>query len=142
MKLISASKQELEVAFVCNSSDEVDKIKNLKAAVTHLAENGCANQLIIGDYNSNMNTDLNYVGYIQDPHNESRDFLFRLQEDNVFIDACRFLHPYDLIFTWKDHNTQKQSRIDIALDNQNFISGVIGMKNTPGTNLVTLIMQW
>ena len=89
VKLTSASKQELEIAFVCNSNDEVDKIKNLKAAVTHSAENVCANQLIIGDYSSSMNTNLDYVGYIQDPHRASRDF--GLQEDNIFIDVFRFL---------------------------------------------------
>ena len=72
------------------------KIRNLKAAVTHLADNGCTNQLIIGDYNSGMNKYLDYVGYTgQDTHHASRDFLFGLQEDNVFI----FLHPYDLSYT-------------------------------------------
>ena len=56
MKFTSASKQELEIAFIYNPNNEVDKIKNLKAAVTHLAENNCANQLIKGDYKSTMNT--------------------------------------------------------------------------------------
>ena len=66
----------------------------LKAAVTHLADNGCSNQLIIGDYNSSINRDLDYVGYTgQDPHQASKDFLFGLQEDDVFIDVYRFLHP-------------------------------------------------
>ena len=106
MTLTSASKQDLEIAFFYNANDEVEKIKNLKAAVTHLADNGCANQLIIGDYNSSMNTDLDYVGYSQDPHHASREFLFGLQEDNVFIDVYRFLHPYDLSYTCKVHNTQ------------------------------------
>ena len=75
VKLTSASKQELEIAFD----------KNLKAAVTHLAENGCANQLIIGDYNSSMNTDLDFVGYAQDPDHVSREFLFEVQEDNAVL---------------------------------------------------------
>ena len=35
VKLTSASKQELEIAFVYNPNDEVDRIKKLKAAVTH-----------------------------------------------------------------------------------------------------------
>ena len=70
--------------------------KNLKALVPHLAENGCANQLIIGDYNSSMKMDLDCVGYAQDPHHAFREFLFGLKEDNVFIDVFRFLHPYDL----------------------------------------------
>ena len=91
--LTSASKQELEIAFVYNPNDEVDKIKNLKAAVTHIPDNGCANQLIIGDYNSSMNTDLDYVGYSQDPHHASREFLFGLQEDNFFIDDIATLGP-------------------------------------------------
>ena len=50
VKLTSASNQELEIAFVYNPNDELEKIRNLKAAVTHLAGNGCLNQLIIGDY--------------------------------------------------------------------------------------------
>ena len=93
------------------------KIWNLKAAVTHLADNGCLNQLEIGDYNSSTNRDLDYVGYgSQDPHHASREFLFGLQEDDVFIDVYRFLYPYDLSYTWKIHNTQKRSRIDLALE--------------------------
>ena len=58
VKMTSASNQELEIAFVYNPDAEVDKIKNPKAAVTHLAKNRYANQLIIGDYNSSMNTNL------------------------------------------------------------------------------------
>ena len=42
VKMTSASNQELEIA-----NDEMDKIRNLKAAVTHLADSGCTNQLII-----------------------------------------------------------------------------------------------
>ena len=129
VRLVSASNQELEIAFVYNPNNEMDKIRNLKAAVTHLAGNGCTNQLIIGDYNSIMNRDLDYVDYVnQDPHHTSRDFLFGLQEDNVFIDVHRFLYPYDLSYTWKVN--EKRSRIAIALANQNLISGVAGMKHT------------
>ena len=130
VKLVSASNQELEIAFVYNPNDELEKIRNLKAAVTHLAGNGCLNQLIIGDFNSSMNRDLDYVGYgSQDPHHASREFLFGLQEDDVFIDVYRFLYPYDLSYTWKK-NDEQRSRIDIALANQNLISGVTGMKHT------------
>ena len=43
VKLVSASNQELEIAFVYNPNDELEKIRNLKAAVTHLAGNGCLN---------------------------------------------------------------------------------------------------
>ena len=96
VKLTSASKQELEIAFVCNPNDEVEKIKNFKAAVTHLADNGCANQLIIGNCNPSMNMDLDYVGYSKDPHHASSEFLFGLQEDNVFNGDYKFLHSYDM----------------------------------------------
>ena len=60
--MVSASNQELEIAFVYNPNNEIEKMRNVKAAVTHLADNGCTNQLIIGDYNSSMNKDLDYVG--------------------------------------------------------------------------------
>ena len=94
VRLVSASNQELEIAFVYNPNGEMEKIRNLKAAVTYLADNGCKNQLIIGDYNSSMNRDLDYIGYgDQDPHHASREFLFGLQKDDVFIDFYRFLHP-------------------------------------------------
>ena len=36
MKMTSASNQELEIAFVYNPNDELDKIRNLKAAVTQI----------------------------------------------------------------------------------------------------------
>ena len=72
-----------------------------------------------------MNKDLDYVDYTgQDPHHASRVFYFGLQEDDVFIDVYRFLYPYDLSYTCNIHNTQKRSRIDIALANQNLISVV------------------
>ena len=35
VKMVSASNQELEIAFVYNSNDEIEKIRNGKAAVTH-----------------------------------------------------------------------------------------------------------
>ena len=58
LKMVSASNQQLEIAFVYNPNIEIEKIRNLKAVVTHLADIGCTNQLIIGDYNSGMNKDL------------------------------------------------------------------------------------
>ena len=92
VKIISASNQHLEIAFVYNPNNEIEKIRNLKAAVTHLADNGCTNQLIIGDYNSGMDKDLVYVSYTGlDPHHTSRYFLFGHEVDDVIVDVCRFL---------------------------------------------------
>ena len=114
------SKQELEISFVYNPNDETDKINNLSKALDHLAENGSKNQLIIEDYNTS--TELDYLHYSQDPHRASREFLHGLQEDEIFIDVYRFLYPYDLSYTWKLHNSQKRSTIDLAFANQNLIS--------------------
>ena len=59
-----------------------------------------------------MIRDLDYVGYVgQDPHQVYREFLFGLQDENVYT----VFHPYDQSYTWKVHNTQKRSRIDIDL---------------------------
>ena len=44
--------------------DETANFKNLKKkTLNHLAVNGCFNQLSIGDCNSSLNRDLNYVDY-------------------------------------------------------------------------------
>ena len=48
VKLESASKQDLEIAFVYNPNDEADKISNLSEALDQLSNNGCKNRLIIG----------------------------------------------------------------------------------------------
>ena len=78
--LESASKQELEIAFMYNPNDEADKISNLSKALDLLSNNWCKSQLIIGDYNTSLNPELYYVDYNQDPHKASREFLHGLQE--------------------------------------------------------------
>ena len=87
VQLKSASNQELEIVFVRNPNDEKDKISNLSKAFEHLAENGSKNQIIIKDFNTSLNTELDYVGYTQDPHKASREFLHGLQDDGIFIDV-------------------------------------------------------
>ena len=77
--LKSASNQDLKIAFVYNPNDETDKIGNLSKAFDHLASNGCKKQLIIGDYNTSLNPELNYLNYSEDPNKASRDFLHGLQ---------------------------------------------------------------
>ena len=47
MKLLhslSASNQELEIALVYNPNDKMEKIRNLKAAVKHLADKSANNR--------------------------------------------------------------------------------------------------
>ena len=55
---------------------ETDEIRNIKTAVHNLADNGNSNQLIIGDLNSSLNRYLDYMEYLQDPHQASREFIF------------------------------------------------------------------
>ena len=91
---------------------------------------GLKNQLIIGDYNTSLNSELDYVDYDQYPHKVSRECLHGLQEDGLFIDIYRFLNPYDLIYTWKVYNSEKRSRNDLAFANQNLINSIREMKHT------------
>ena len=55
---------------------KTDEIRNIKTAVHNLADNGNSNQLIIGDLNSSLNRYLDYMEYLQDPHQASREFIF------------------------------------------------------------------
>ena len=107
------------MAILYNPNDETNKISNLRKAVYHMVESGSKNPLIIGDYNTNLNKDLDYVNYSKNPHQASREFLHGLKEDSVFINVFRFLYSYNLSNTWKAHNSQNRSRIDLALANQN-----------------------
>ena len=63
-------------------------ISNLSKSLNHLADDGCKNQLIIGDYNTSLNPELDYVDYTQDPHKASREFLPGIQEDGLFLLMC------------------------------------------------------
>ena len=92
--LKSAPNQELWITFVYNPNDEADKISNLSNPLDQLASNGYTNQLIIGDYNTSLNPESDYVDYTQDPHKASREFLHGLQEDGLFLDVYRILNPY------------------------------------------------
>ena len=58
----------------------------------------------------------------------SKESLFGLQDESVYIDAFRLLHPIDLSYIWRVHNSQKRSRMDITLANQNLMIGVTAMK--------------
>ena len=95
-----------------------------------MGSNGCKNQLIIGDYNTSLNPELDYVDYSQDPQKASRECLQGLQEYGLFLDVYRFLYPYNSSYTWKVHNHQKRSRIELAFANQNLVSGIREMKHT------------
>ena len=89
--LKSVSNQELEIAFVYNPNDEADKISNLSKALDQLASNGCKNQLIIGDYNTSLNPELDYVDDTQDPHKATREFYMVSKETDfllMYIDFC------------------------------------------------------
>ena len=55
--------------------------------------------MIIGDFNSSMNFEIDYVDYTSDPQKASRNFLHGLQEDGVYIDVYRLLYPYDESYT-------------------------------------------
>ena len=125
----NVSNHEVEIAFVDNPNDAADKISNLSKALDQLSSNGCKNQLIIEDYNTSLNPELDYVDYTQDPHKVSIEFLHDLQEDGLFIDVNRFLNLYHLSYTWKVHNFQKRSRIDLAFANQNLISSIREIKH-------------
>ena len=117
IQLVSASNQDLKIAFLYHPNDEKDKVSNLRKAFNYSADNGSTNKLTIGDYNTSLKTDLDYVGYSQEPHRASREFLRGLLDYGVFRDVYRFPYPYDLSYTWKVHNSQKCSRIDLAFAN-------------------------
>ena len=64
VKLESASNQELEIASMYNPNDKAEKISNTSKVLDHLASNGFKNQMIIRDYDTSLNPELDYIDYI------------------------------------------------------------------------------
>ena len=68
-----------------------------------------------------------------------------MHPESFSLDSSRIT---SLSYTWKVHNTQQRSRIDIALANQNLISGVTGMKHNrnqskyPDHAMVTVVVDF
>ena len=48
--------------------------------------------------------------YVQDPHQASREFLYGLQEDVIFLNVFRFLYPFNLSYT-KRINTHLSEKV-------------------------------
>ena len=65
IQLVFASNQELKIAFLFHPNDEKDKVSNLRKSFNYSDDNGSKNKLTIGDYNTSLKTDLDYVGYSQ-----------------------------------------------------------------------------
>ena len=68
---------------------------------------------MVRDFKSNVSGDLDYMEHLQDLHKMSRDILYSLDDEGIFIDFCRFLHLCDLRYTRRIYNFQEKSRIKL-----------------------------
>ena len=87
----------------------------------NLADNRSSSRSMVRDFKSNVSGDLDYMEHLQDLHKMSRDILYSLDDEGIFIDFCRFLHLCDLRCTRRIYNFQEKSRIKL-------IGGVMVMK--------------
>ena len=72
------------------------------------------NGLIIGDFNSTKDPDMDRIGYQTDNHRKSRVILTTWEDTEELIDTFRHIHPEAKSFTFRTKCLNKKSRLDYA----------------------------
>ena len=117
-RMATAGGTETDVCAVYAPSD-VDSPKFFEAAVDAVNIGNCPNRLIIGDFNTTMNADLDQLNYESDPHHKCREFLTGLEYNEQFLDVFRSKFPDRKSYTWRVNDGRKRGRIDVAMASPN-----------------------
>jgi len=92
-----------------------DSPKFFEIATEAVNKGELSNQLIIGDFNTTMSIEKDQFKYLTDPHFKCREYLTGLEHSGQFLDVYRNKHPDRKSYTWRDRNSSKRGRIDIAM---------------------------
>ena len=87
---------------------DVDSPKFFETAVDAVNSGGCPNRLIIGDFNTTMNVELDQLHYDTDPHFKCREFLTGLEYNEQFLDVFRAKFPDKKSYTWRQGDGKKK----------------------------------
>ena len=68
--------------------------------------------LILGDFNTTMDPDMDRFGYTADNHKKCRYVMRMWEECEELIDTFRFHHPDSRTYTWHTKDIQKKFRLD------------------------------
>ena len=92
--------------------DDDDYFLNVKSA---LDARPSPYQLMIGDFNTVIDTNKDQTGYLTDPHPKKRAVLQTWEEEEELIDCYRNEHPEETCYTFRTKDHLKKSRLDYAM---------------------------
>ena len=83
--------------------------------------------LIMDDCNVTLNHKEDSMGYITDPHKQSRAILTKEIANESLIDLFNHTHPGEKSFTFRTKDCKKRSRLDLSFSSPSLISSVISL---------------
>ena len=96
-----------------------------------------SNRLIMGDCNVTLNHKEDTMGYITDPHKQSRAILTKEIANESFIDLFSHTHPGEKSFTFRTKDCKKRSRLDLSLASPSLIASVTSLDHLAHPYTVT-----
>ena len=122
-RMTTSAGTETDICAVYAPSDG-DSPKFFETAIESVNKGECPNRLLIGDFNTTMSVQKDQLNYLTDPHFKSREYLTGLEHSGQFCDVFRNKHPDRKSYTWRDRNSNKRGRIDIALASPTLYSNI------------------
>ena len=113
-RLTTSVGAETDICAVYAPSDG-DSPKFFEKATEAVNKGELPDRLIIGDFNTTMSVEKDQYQYLTDPHFKCREYLTGLEHSGQFLDVYRNMHPDRKSYTWRDRNSNKRGRLDIAM---------------------------
>ena len=110
--ILTASNETIDIAAIYGPSDKDDPAFFEKVSDC-LNNRGYNHKIIIGDWNTTLNTANDQLNYITDPHPKSRDVLQSWEDSEQLFDGFRYHNPCSKEYTWRIRNSNKAGRLDM-----------------------------
>ena len=94
------------------NTDSPDFFENI---FNFISNNNITDNIIVGDFNVTLNTQLDNMNYVQDRNNNARRKLGELIEQFGFYDVYRSLHGTKKNYTWFNRGGRQRARLDMAI---------------------------
>ena len=84
-----------------------------------------------------MSVEKDQYQYLTDPHFKCREYLTGLEHSGQFLDVYRNMHPDRKSYTWRDRNSNKRGRIDIAMASPSLYNNIKSINHKAHSWLAT-----
>ena len=109
--IMTPSNNTIDIAAIYGPSDRDDP-EFFQTVLDALEDRGNEHRVIIGDWNTTLNRDLDEKDYISDTHRKTRELLRGWEEGDIMYDALRVQNPTAKNYTWRTRAGQA-GRLDM-----------------------------